>query len=201
GGGGAVTRDVVGLGGDLLHELGAHVLEGVVELDLAGDGYTVVGDGGGAPLLVEHHVAALGAERHLDGVGELVDAGLEGAAGFVVELEDLGHLVPHLVTMASTSRADRTSTSSPSTVTSVPPYLLYRTVSPTLTPTGMTSPVCSERLPGPTAMTSPCWGFSLAVSGMTRPLAVVSSLSPGFTTIRSSRGCKAMSVASVGAAD
>ena len=43
----------------------------------------------------------------------------------------------------------------------------------------MSSPVSSERLPGPTARTSPCWGFSLAVSGMTRPLAVVSSASPG----------------------
>ena len=81
GGGGAVTGDVVGLGGDLLHELGAHVLERVVELDLAGDGHAVVGDGGGAELLLEHHVAALGAEGDLDGVGELVDAGLEAAAG------------------------------------------------------------------------------------------------------------------------
>ena len=79
GGGGAVTGDVVGLGGHLLHELGAHVLEGVVELDLTGDRHAVVGDGGGAELLVEHHVAALGAERDLDRVGELVDAGLEGS--------------------------------------------------------------------------------------------------------------------------
>ena len=36
----------------------------------------------------------------------------------------------------------------------------------------------------------PQCGFSLAVSGMTSPLAVVSSDSPGRTTIRSSRGCK-----------
>ena len=93
GGGGAVTGDVVGLGGDLLHELGAHVLEGVLELDLTGDGHTVVGDGGGAELLVEDDVAALRAERDLDGVGELVDAGLEGAAGVLVELQDLGHAV------------------------------------------------------------------------------------------------------------
>ena len=91
-GGGAVTGDVVGLGGDLLGQLGAEVLERVVELDLAGDGDAVVGDGGGAPLLVEDDVAALGAERHLDGVGELVDAALEGAAGVLVELQDLGHL-------------------------------------------------------------------------------------------------------------
>ena len=66
-------------------------------------------------------------------------------------------------------------------------------MSPTLTSSGMISPVCSERRPGPTARTSPCWGFSLAVSGMTRPLAVVSSASPGLTTMRSSSGCRFMS--------
>ena len=91
GGGGAVTGDVVGLGGDLLDQLRAHVLEGVVELDLPGDGHAVVGDRGGAELLVEHDVAALRAEGDLDRVGQLVDAGLEGAAGVLVELEDLGH--------------------------------------------------------------------------------------------------------------
>ena len=42
--------------------------------------------------------------------------------------------------------------------------------------------------PGPTAMTSPSWGFSLAVSGMTRPEAVVCSASRVLTRIRSSRG-------------
>ena len=90
-GGGAVTGDVVGLGGDLLGQLRAEVLERVVELDLAGDGDAVVGDRGGAPLLVEDDVAALGAERHLDGVGERVDAALERAAGVLVELQDLRH--------------------------------------------------------------------------------------------------------------
>ena len=95
GGGGAVTGDVVGLGGDLLDQLGAHVLERVVELDLPGDGHAVVGDGRGAELLVEHDVAALRAERDLDRVGQLVDAGLEGAAGVLVELQDLGHVVSY----------------------------------------------------------------------------------------------------------
>ena len=91
GGGGAVTRDVVGLGRHLLHQLGAEVLVRVVELDLAGDGDTVVGDGGGAELLVDDDVAALGADRHLDRVGKLVDAALEGATGVLVELQDLRH--------------------------------------------------------------------------------------------------------------
>ena len=47
---------------------------GSFELDLLGDGDAVLGDGGRAELLVEDDVAALRAERHLDRVGELVDA-------------------------------------------------------------------------------------------------------------------------------
>src|SRR5215217_353845 len=42
--------------------------------------------------------------------------------------------------------------------------------------------------PGPTATTVPSWGFSLAVSGMTRPEAVVVSASLAWTTTRSSSG-------------
>ncbi len=90
-GGGAVTRYVVGLGRHLLDELGAQVLVRVVELDLARDGDTVVGDGGSAELLVDDDVAALGADRHLDRVGKLVDAALKGATGVLVELKNLRH--------------------------------------------------------------------------------------------------------------
>jgi hypothetical protein len=90
GGGGAVAGDVVGLGGDLAHELGALVLEDVLELDLTGDGHAVVGDRRRAELLVEHDVAALRAERDLDGVGEDVDAALERAARLLVEPVERG---------------------------------------------------------------------------------------------------------------
>ena len=86
-GGGAVAGDVVGLGRDLLEELRAHVLERIVELDVAGDGHAVVGDGRRAELLVEDDVAALGADRHLDRVGEAVDAPLERATSLLVEDE------------------------------------------------------------------------------------------------------------------
>ena len=74
GGGGAVAGDVGGLAGDLLHHLRAHVLELVFELDLLGDGDAVLGDVGRAERLLEHDVAALGAEGDGDGVGEQVDA-------------------------------------------------------------------------------------------------------------------------------
>src|SRR6202012_42156 len=71
-GGGAVAGRVGPLGGDFAHHLGAHVLELVVKLDFLGDGDAVLGDAGSAERLVEHDVAALGAQRHLDGVGENV---------------------------------------------------------------------------------------------------------------------------------
>ena len=63
-GGGAVTGEVGGLRGDFAHHLRAHVLELVFELDLLGDGDAVLGDARRAERLVEHDVAALGAERH-----------------------------------------------------------------------------------------------------------------------------------------
>jgi hypothetical protein len=48
--------------------------------------------------------------------------------------------------------------------------------------------------PGPTAITSPCWGFSLAVSGMMMPPAVFSSASTRRTTTRSCKGRNFISV-------
>src|SRR6185436_19175638 len=86
---GAVARDVVGRRGDLAHELGALVLEDVLDLDLTGDGDAVVRDRGSAELLVEDDVAAARAERHLDGVGNGVDAELERLARVDVVLEFL----------------------------------------------------------------------------------------------------------------
>jgi hypothetical protein len=91
GGGGAVTGDVVGLLGNFLDELGPDLLPRVLELDLLGDRHTIVGDGGRAPLLLQDDVAALRAERHLDGVGEGVHAALEPAARLLVERDHLRH--------------------------------------------------------------------------------------------------------------
>ncbi len=88
----AVTGNVVGLLGNFLDELGADLLVRVFELDFLGDGHTVVGDRRCAPLLLEDDVATLGAERHLDGVGEGVHPSLEAAPGFLIERNDLGHV-------------------------------------------------------------------------------------------------------------
>jgi hypothetical protein len=89
-GGGAVAGRVRCLGGHLAHHLGAHVLELVLELDLLGDGNAVLGDARRAEGLVEHDVAALGAERHPDRVGENVDAAQHAVAGIDAEFEFFG---------------------------------------------------------------------------------------------------------------
>ena len=74
-GGGAVAGSVVGLGGNFLDELCAHILKGVVKLDLLGNGHAVVGDERSAELFVQNNVAAFGAEGDFYCVSQLVDAG------------------------------------------------------------------------------------------------------------------------------
>ncbi len=89
-GGGAVAGRVRGLGGDFAHHLRAHVLELVVKLDFLGDGDTVLGDAGCAERLVEHDIAALRAERHLDCIGENLDAAQHTVAGIDAEFDFFG---------------------------------------------------------------------------------------------------------------
>ena len=91
GGGGAVASHIVGLGGNFLHQLGAHVLKGVLQLHFLGDGDAIVGDEGGAELLIQHHIAALGPQSDLYGIRQLVDAGKQGLAGVLAIDDFLSH--------------------------------------------------------------------------------------------------------------
>ena len=173
--GGAVAGDVGGLGGDLLHHLRAHVLELVLELDFLGDGDAVLGDGRGAEGLVDDDVAALGAERDLDRVGQDVDATQHLACGrspkatsFAAMFEFLlGLLVHYSITpMMSSSRI--TSSSSLPILTSVPEYSRRReSCSDSHPAAGPCRPrefgSCRRR------RRRPEWA-SLTVSGMTMPL-------------------------------
>src|SRR5699024_2173787 len=63
---------------------------------VACDGYAVVGHIRPAEGLAQHGVPPARAERDLDGVGELVDAGLDRLAGLLIELNLFGHGSPHL---------------------------------------------------------------------------------------------------------
>ena len=88
--GGAVAGDVAGPGRDLAHHLGAHVLELVLELDVLGDGDAVLGHARRAEGLIEHHVAALGAEGDLDGIRQGVHPTQHLAPGIAGEFYFLG---------------------------------------------------------------------------------------------------------------
>jgi len=90
GGGGAVTGVVGGLGGNVLDQLGADVLELVLQFDFLGDGHAVLGHRRGAERALQHDVATLGAQGGLDGVGEDVHAAHDAHAGFVGKQNLLG---------------------------------------------------------------------------------------------------------------
>jgi hypothetical protein len=62
----------------------------VVELDLLGDGHTVLGDRRRAPALLDDDVAAARPERDLHGVGQRVDAAQDLGARPLVEQDFLG---------------------------------------------------------------------------------------------------------------
>jgi hypothetical protein len=87
GGGRAVAGVVAGLAGGLLDEEGAHVFELVGELDFFGDRHAVLGDGGPAPGLVEHGIAAARPEGGLDRPRQLLNAGEQGLTSIHVEGE------------------------------------------------------------------------------------------------------------------
>ena len=89
-GGGAVAGGVVLLRGDFAHELGAEVLELVGKLDFLGDGHAVLGDARRAEALLDHDVAALGAERDLHRVVENFDAAQNAIAGVGGETDVFG---------------------------------------------------------------------------------------------------------------
>ena len=91
GGGGSVARDVVGLLGDFLDQLGADALVRILKIDFLGDGDAIVGDGRCAIGLVEHHIAALRAQSDLHGVGELVETRKHALTSFLVVCNDLCH--------------------------------------------------------------------------------------------------------------
>ena len=72
--GAQMVKEVAVKTSDLAQHLRAHVLELVLKLDFLGDRDAVLGNAGSAEALFDDDIAALGAERHLDRVGENVDA-------------------------------------------------------------------------------------------------------------------------------
>ena len=71
---GAVAGHVGGLGRDHVHELGAHVLERIGQLDLLRDRHAVLGDGRAAEGLAQDHVTPGRTESGPDRAGEDIHA-------------------------------------------------------------------------------------------------------------------------------
>ena len=90
-GGRTVAGIVTSLRGDALHELCARILKLVLQLDLLGDGHTVLGNLGSTELLFNNHVAALRTECYLDGICQLVDALLQQVTRLNIEFYILCH--------------------------------------------------------------------------------------------------------------
>ena len=90
GSGGAIAGDVGGFLGDLADQLGAHVLELVLEIDLLDHGDAVLGDDRRAEAFLDHDVAALGAERDARGFGDQRSALDDPGAGFLMQTDGFG---------------------------------------------------------------------------------------------------------------
>ena len=84
-GGGAIACDIVGLHGCFTNELSAHVLHGILKVDLARYRNAVVGDERSAERALERNITALRTKRHLDCIGKLLNASSHTAAGICIE--------------------------------------------------------------------------------------------------------------------
>src|SRR3546814_2023894 len=132
------------------------------DLDLTRDGHAVLGDGRRAEALLQNHIAALRAQRHLDRIGQDVYAAHHAGAGVFTETNFFschdcvtselrnGVGLRRLAAAAAQGRATArtggdhlrmakmsssltTSRSTPSSLISVPAYLPNSTLSPFLT--------------------------------------------------------------------
>jgi hypothetical protein len=89
-GGRAVARHLAGARGNLAQQLRADVLEAVLELDRLGHQDARIDDLRRAEVALEYHGASARPERHLDGLGERVDAAPDLLACGFMEKELLG---------------------------------------------------------------------------------------------------------------
>ena len=92
-GGCTITGDIVGLGGNFLHKLSAHVLKRIRELDIARDGHAIVGDGRSAKLLVQHNIATFRTKGDLNCICQSIHAAAKSAAGIFIKQNFFCHYI------------------------------------------------------------------------------------------------------------
>jgi len=90
--GGAVAGHIIGLGRCFLQQLRAHILIRVLQFNFLRHGHAVVGDGGRTELLIQRHVAALGAEGRRHCVRQNIDAALQSILCIIAENELFSHV-------------------------------------------------------------------------------------------------------------
>ena len=88
----AVAGHVRGLRGDLVDELGAHVLEAVFQVDFLAHRHAVLGDGRAAVGLVENDVVAGRAQGHGDHVGQFFHTPKQTLPGLIIVKQLFSHV-------------------------------------------------------------------------------------------------------------
>src|SRR5207249_6418033 len=142
GGGRAVAGDVGGLGRHFLQHLCAHVLVGVLQLDLLGDRDAVLRDRGAAELLVDDDVAALRTNVAFTAAAMMLTPLSSAARASSSNLScfGMGRVPPSYSRMARTSSSRMIRYSLSSIFTSEPEYLPNRILSPAFTSSGIFLP-------------------------------------------------------------
>ena len=88
----AVAGQVRGLRGDLVDELGAHVLEAVLQIDFLAHRHAVLGDGRTAVGLVENDVVTGRAQGHGDHVGQFFHTPKQTLPGLIIVKQLFSHV-------------------------------------------------------------------------------------------------------------
>merc|ERR1719162_1125159 len=91
-GGGSISGNIVGPGRYALDELGAHVLEGILEIDGLGDRHTILGNFRCSIWLSNNGISALGSKSYLNSISQSVDSLKHGIASVDPKLDFFTHL-------------------------------------------------------------------------------------------------------------
>lgn len=70
---GSVTSNIVGLAGHLANELGTHVLKSVLELNVLGNSYSILGNLRSAIGLIQDSVTSFWSKSDLNGISKHIN--------------------------------------------------------------------------------------------------------------------------------
>ena len=91
--GSAVTGNIVGFDGYFFNQLCAHVFKRIFQFDVAGNGYTVIGDGRCAEFLFQYNVTAFRTEGYFYSVSQSIYATLQATTSFFIKQNLFSHFI------------------------------------------------------------------------------------------------------------